>query len=39
MGAATPGILAEAKAAGAQVIESLPELRAMLRRLVAEEVA
>ena len=32
-GAATPGIAAEAEAAGAVVIASLPELRAMLRRL------
>jgi DNA-binding transcriptional MerR regulator/methylmalonyl-CoA mutase cobalamin-binding subunit len=37
-GAATPEIAAEAEAAGARVIASLPELRAMLRRLVAEEV-
>jgi MerR family transcriptional regulator, light-induced transcriptional regulator len=38
-GAATPEIEAEAEAAGALVIRSLPELRAMLRRLAAEEVA
>jgi MerR family transcriptional regulator, light-induced transcriptional regulator len=37
-GAATPEIEAEAKAAGAVVIGSLPELRAMLRTLMAEEV-
>jgi DNA-binding transcriptional MerR regulator/methylmalonyl-CoA mutase cobalamin-binding subunit len=37
-GAATSEIGAEAEAAGARVIASLPELRAMLRRLVAEEV-
>ena len=37
-GAATPGIEAEAKAAGALVIQSLSELRAMLRKLGAEEV-
>ena len=37
-GAATSGIAAEAEAAGARVIASLPELRAMLRRLAAEEV-
>ena len=37
-GAATLEIKAEAEAAGALVIESLPELRAMLRRLVAEDV-
>ena len=36
-GAATSEIAAEAEAAGARVIASLPELRAMLRRLVAEE--
>jgi len=36
-GAATQGVEAEAKAAGALVIQSLPELRAMLRRLAAEE--
>jgi methanogenic corrinoid protein MtbC1 len=36
-GAATPAIEAEAKAAGALVIESLPKFRAMLRRLVTEE--
>ena len=38
-GAATPEIEAEAEAAGAMVIRSLPKLRAMLRRLAAEEVA
>jgi methanogenic corrinoid protein MtbC1 len=37
-GAATSEIAAEAEAAGAQVIASLPELRAMLRLLAAEEV-
>ncbi len=37
-GAATPKIAAEAEAAGARVIASLPELRAVLRRLVTEEV-
>jgi methanogenic corrinoid protein MtbC1 len=37
-GAATPAIEAEAKAAGALVIRSLPEFRAMLRRLAAEGV-
>ena len=37
-GAATSEIAAEAEAAGARVIASLPELRAMLRRLAAEEV-
>jgi DNA-binding transcriptional MerR regulator/methylmalonyl-CoA mutase cobalamin-binding subunit len=37
-GAATPEIEAEAKAAGALVIQSLSELRAMLRKLGAEEV-
>lgn len=36
-GAATQGVETEAKAAGALVIKSLPELRAMLRRLAAEE--
>ena len=36
-GAAAREIEAEAESAGARVIESLPELRAMLRRLVAEE--
>jgi cobalamin-dependent methionine synthase I len=36
-GAATPEIAAEAEAAGARVIASLPELRAMLRRLAAGE--
>ena len=35
-GAATPEIEAEAEAAGALVIRSLPVLRAMLRRLAAE---
>jgi DNA-binding transcriptional MerR regulator/methylmalonyl-CoA mutase cobalamin-binding subunit len=38
-GAATPKIEAEAETAGALVIRSLPELRAMLRRLAAEDVA
>ena len=38
-GAATPEIQVEAEAAGALVIRSLPELRAMLRRLAAEEMA
>jgi DNA-binding transcriptional MerR regulator/methylmalonyl-CoA mutase cobalamin-binding subunit len=37
-GAATSEIAPEAEAAGARVIASLPELRAMLRRLAAEEV-
>jgi DNA-binding transcriptional MerR regulator/methylmalonyl-CoA mutase cobalamin-binding subunit len=37
-GAATLEIEAEAEAAGARVIASLPELRAVLRGLVAEEV-
>jgi methanogenic corrinoid protein MtbC1 len=37
-GAAAVGIAAEAEAAGARVIASLPELRAMLRRLRAERV-
>lgn len=36
-GAATPGIAAEAEAAGALVIASLPELRAMLRQLAARD--
>ena len=36
-GAATQGVEAEAEAAGALVIKSLPELRAMLRRLAAAE--
>ena len=36
-GAATSEIAAEAGAAGARVIASLPELRVMLRRLAAEE--
>jgi methanogenic corrinoid protein MtbC1 len=36
-GAAVREIEAEAESAGARVIESLPELRAMLRRLAAEE--
>jgi hypothetical protein len=31
------GVRREAEAAGAVVIESLPELRALLRRLAAEE--
>jgi hypothetical protein len=34
-GAATPAIAADAEAAGALLIASLPELRAMLRRLAA----
>jgi hypothetical protein len=38
-GAATAEIEAEAEAAGTLVIWSLPELRAMLRRLAAEELA
>ncbi len=37
-GAATSDIAAEAEAAGARVIASLPELRTILRRLAAEEV-
>jgi MerR family transcriptional regulator, light-induced transcriptional regulator len=37
-GAAASEIAAEAEAAGARVIASLPEFRAMLRRLAAEEV-
>jgi methanogenic corrinoid protein MtbC1 len=36
-GAATSELRAEAEAVGARVIASLPELRAMLRRLMAEE--
>jgi MerR family transcriptional regulator, light-induced transcriptional regulator len=36
-GAATPEIAADAEAAGTLVIESLPELRAMLRRLASAE--
>ena len=36
-GAGVAGVRREAEAAGAVVIESLPELRALLRRLAAEE--
>jgi methanogenic corrinoid protein MtbC1 len=36
-GSATPGIRSEAQAEGALVIESLPELRTLLRRLAAED--
>ena len=37
-GGAMPAIAAEAEAAGVRVITSLPDFRAMLRRLGAEEV-
>jgi len=37
-GAGTPGVEVEAKAAGARLIASLAEFRAVLRRLGAEEV-